>query len=57
MEEATGPVPVVKVLIALYPGMEAMNVLGPLEVLDKAYQNPGDTGEFHHLLYLTSLAV
>lgn len=43
MEEATGPVPVVKVLIALYPGMEAMNVLGPLEVLDKAYQNPGDT--------------
>lgn len=41
MEQTTGPIPVVKVLFALYPGMDAMNVLGPLEVLDKALQEDG----------------
>lgn len=41
MEQTTGPIPVVRVLFALYPGMDAMNVLGPLEVLDKALQEDG----------------
>jgi transcriptional regulator GlxA family with amidase domain len=48
MENTTGTIPVVKVLFALYPGMDALNVLGPLEILNKANHNINDdsTGAF-----------
>lgn len=42
MENTTGTIPVVKVLFALYPGMDALNVLGPLEILNKANHNIND---------------
>jgi len=42
MENTSGPIPEVKVLFALYPGMDALNVLGPLEILNKALHNNSD---------------
>jgi hypothetical protein len=46
MENTTGTIPVVKVLFALYPGMDALNVLGPLEILNKANHNINDDSKF-----------
>jgi putative intracellular protease/amidase len=46
MENTTGTIPVVKVLFALYPGMDALNVLGPLEILNKANHNINDNSKF-----------
>lgn len=35
-------VPVIKVLFAMHPGMDALDFVGPLEVLNQAMQNAGD---------------
>jgi hypothetical protein len=42
MSDSEEPIPKVKVLIALYPGMDALNVLGPLEALNNALHNSSD---------------
>lgn len=35
-------IPIIKVLIVLYPGVDAMDVLGPMEVLNQALHNTSD---------------
>jgi hypothetical protein len=50
MENTSGPIPEVKVLFALYPGMDALNVLGPLEILNKALHSTGDDGKYRLVL-------
>jgi hypothetical protein len=38
-------VPVINVLFALHPGMDAMDFIGPLEVLTSAKHDKDDDGE------------
>lgn len=40
--DSTGRVPQVKVLFALYPGYNTLDVAGPLEVLSRSLQDPKD---------------
>lgn len=42
MENTSEPTPIVKVLFTLYPGVDALNVLGPLEILNKARHSIND---------------
>lgn len=41
----TDQVPVIKVLFAMHPGMDALDFIGPLEVLNQAMQNASDACE------------
>ncbi|PSN70418.1 class I glutamine amidotransferase-like protein [Corynespora cassiicola Philippines] len=41
-DNADGPIEVVKVLFALYPGYNTLDVAGPLEVLSRSLHNPKD---------------
>ena len=45
-----GPIEVVKVLYALYPGYNTLDVAGPLEILSRSLHNPKDKGEYHSCL-------
>jgi len=40
-----GPVEQVKVLFALFPGYNTLDVAGPLEVLSRSLQDPKDKGK------------
>jgi len=42
MEDTSAPIPVVKVLFALYPSVDALDVLGPFQVLKQAQHNLSD---------------
>jgi len=58
METTIGTIPIVRVLFALYPGMDALNVLGPLEVLNKAFHNLSDPCKYSiHVPFLMHLRV
>jgi putative intracellular protease/amidase len=39
----TEAIPIIKVLFALYPGMDALDFIGPLEVLTHAQHNINDS--------------
>ena len=54
-EEADGPHDVVKVLIALHEGMDAMDVVGPLEALTWAQHDRANPGECAALRIPTTL--
>ena len=41
---ATDKVPTIKVLFALHPGMDALDFIGPLEVITQAQHSTGDAG-------------
>lgn len=41
-DSTDGPVEKVKVLFALFPGYNTLDVAGPLEVLSRSLQNPKD---------------
>jgi hypothetical protein len=41
-DSTDGPVERVKVLFALFPGYNTLDVAGPLEVLSRSLQNPKD---------------
>lgn len=45
-----GPVEMVQVLFALYPGYNTLDVAGPLEVLSRSLHNAKDKGTFLHAL-------
>lgn len=45
-----GPIEVVKVLFALYPNYNTLDVAGPLEVLNRSLHNAKDKGKFLFLL-------
>lgn len=42
MDTPSAPIPVIKVLFTLIPGVDALSILGPLEVLNQAQHNPAD---------------
>lgn len=41
-DSADGPNEIVKVLVALFPGYDTLDVAGPLEILREARHNPKD---------------
>ena len=41
-DSTDGPVEVIKVLFALFPNYDTLDVAGPLEVLNRALHNPKD---------------
>lgn len=43
-EDGEAPVEQIKVLFTLHPGMDALDFIGPLEVLTHAQHNPKDSG-------------
>jgi hypothetical protein len=44
-DSTDGPVEVVKVLFALFPNYNTLDVAGPLEVLSRALHDPKNKGE------------
>ena len=40
-----GPIEVIKVLFALYPGYNTLDVAGPLEILSRSLHNAKDKGK------------
>jgi hypothetical protein len=53
-EETDGPAPVLRVLFALFPKFNTLDVAGPLEVLNWARHNPSDACELLNQLRTTS---
>lgn len=51
-DSTDGPVEKVKVLFALFPGYNTLDVAGPLEVLSRSLQNPKDKCKFSSQLSL-----
>lgn len=41
-DNTDGPIEVIKVLFALYPGYNTLDVAGPLEILSRSLHNPKD---------------
>jgi putative intracellular protease/amidase len=41
-------IPTIKVLITLHPGMDALDFVGPLEILTKAQHDINDTCKLLH---------
>jgi transcriptional regulator GlxA family with amidase domain len=56
METTTNSIPVIKVLVAIYPSVNALDILGPLEVLRQAQHNVNDpsTKAFNYVLTAAS---
>lgn len=46
-DSTEGPIEQVKVLFALFPGYNTLDVAGPLEVLSRSLQDPKDKGTRH----------
>jgi hypothetical protein len=46
-DSTDGPVETVKVLFALFPGYNTLDVAGPLEVLSRSLQDPKNKCKFH----------
>lgn len=53
MEATNGSTPIIKVLFVLYPKVDALDVLGPMEVLNQALHDTSDPCEYPK--YLKSL--
>jgi hypothetical protein len=47
-DSTDGPIEVIKVLFALYPGYNTLDVAGPLEILSRSLHNTKDKGELQH---------
>lgn len=45
-DSTDGPIETVKVLFALFPGYNTLDVAGPLEVLSRSLQEPKDKSKF-----------
>jgi hypothetical protein len=48
-DSTDGPIEVIKVLFALYPGYNTLDVAGPLEILSRSLHNAKDKGELYHV--------
>ncbi len=51
----TDAIPIIKVLFALHAGMDAMDFVGPLEVLSSAKHNANDDGELSSSIFFNLL--
>lgn len=50
-ETADGPIEIINVLFALHPNFGAQELVGPLEVLTKAFHKTNDPGNITSLFF------
>lgn len=48
-DSTDGPVETVKVLFALFPGYNTLDVAGPLEVLSRSLHDPNNKCKYFHM--------
>jgi len=49
---ATQDIPIIRVLMALHPGMDTLDFAGPLEILSHAQHNISDASKLFHYYQL-----